>query len=89
MLFAIDLQEDFIDVESIVAALVFSLQSAGIDSPEFDTPEAARFAADYDTALGKQVFNILMAQVESVVEPNCVTDDVGRESVAKLQGSPT
>jgi hypothetical protein len=38
MLLAIDLHEDFIDVEGIAIASVFALQSAGINGTEFDTP---------------------------------------------------
>ena len=35
-----------------------------------------------DTALSQQVFNIAMAEVESIVEPDRVTDDVLWETVA-------
>jgi hypothetical protein len=40
MLLAIDLDEDFIDVEGIAAALMLSFQTAGIDGSELDTPES-------------------------------------------------
>jgi len=39
MLFTFDLHEDFINVEGVAVASVFSLQSPGIYSPEFDAPE--------------------------------------------------
>ena len=60
------------------------LQSARIDSPEFDTPEADRFAADSDASLSQKVFNITVAEIEAIVEPDSVTDDVGWESVALI-----
>ena len=52
MLLAVDLHKDFIDEESVAVATVLSLQAAGIDSSEFDTPETDRFAAYCDAALG-------------------------------------
>jgi hypothetical protein len=40
-----------------------------------------RFPADYDATFSQQIFNISMAETESVVEPDRVTDDVGWEPV--------
>ena len=40
MLFAIDLDEDFIDVERVAIAPVLSFQTTGIDRFELDAPEA-------------------------------------------------
>ena len=87
MLFAVDLHEDFIDVEDIATAPVLSLQAAGINGSELDTPEANRFSADGDASLSPKVFNEwsgtpAMAEIESVVEPNCVTDDDRWEPIA-------
>tara|TARA_R110002072_G_scaffold123352_2_gene258608 strand:+ start:1681 stop:1971 length:291 start_codon:yes stop_codon:yes gene_type:complete len=82
VLFAIDLHEDFIDVESITIASVFSLQSWGVNGSEFDTPKTHRFAADSDTSLSQEIFDIAVAQIESIVEPDGVGNDIGRESVA-------
>jgi len=52
MLLAVNLHEEFINEESIAVALVLPLQSARIDSPEFYTPEADRFAADSNASFG-------------------------------------
>jgi hypothetical protein len=38
--------------------------------------------ADGDTSLGKEIFNVTMAQIESVVEPDGIGDDVRWESVS-------
>ena len=35
---------------------------------------------DNDAALYQKIFDIAMAQVESIVEPNSITDDIWRES---------
>ena len=42
------------------------------------------YAADSDTSLGQSIFDITVAQIEWIVEPDCVGDDVGWESVALL-----
>jgi len=39
------------------------------------------FVRDRDTALGEQVFDVAEAERESVVEPDGVADDRGREAV--------
>ena len=74
--------EDFVDVEGIAVASVLSFQSAGIDSSELDTPEADRLPADSDPPLCQYVLDVSVTQIEAVVQPDCVRDDVWRESVA-------
>ena len=73
--------EYFIDVEGVAVASVFSLQAAGINGTELDAPEANCFSGYSDASLGEKIFDITMAEVESVVEPDCVADDVGWQSV--------
>ena len=82
MLLPIDFHEHLIDEESVTIASMLSLQSSGVDGTKLDTPEADRFATDGDASFGKQIFDVAVTQIESVVEPNCVTDDVRWESVA-------
>ncbi len=52
MLLTVDLHEYFVDVERVAEASMVSLQAAGINGTEFDTPETDRFAADGDASLG-------------------------------------
>jgi hypothetical protein len=40
LLLAVDLDEDFIDVEGIAVAPVFALNASGINGPELDTEPA-------------------------------------------------
>ena len=47
-----------------------------------DTPEPDGLSTDSDAPLSKQAFNIPVAQIESIVEPDSVADNIGRESVA-------
>ena len=81
MLLAIDLYEDFIDEERVTITTMLSLQPPGVNRSKLDAPESDSFVADGDATLSKKVFNISMAQVESVIQPNCIADDIGRESL--------
>jgi hypothetical protein len=88
VLFAVYPYENFIDVKSVAIASVFSFQSSRLYSSEFDAPKAYRFTADSDSSFGKEVFNIAMAQVETIVEPDSVRNDVWRESVSFISIHP-
>ena len=68
--------EYFINEEGIAIASVPAFQSACIDGAEFNTPEADGLAADSDASLSEQVFDIAMTQIESVVEPDSVANDI-------------
>ena len=81
MLLAVDLYKNFIDEKCVTIATVLSLQSSGVEITEFYAPEADRFAADSDASLSQKIFNITVAQVEAIIEPDCVADDVQWESV--------
>jgi hypothetical protein len=61
MLLTVDLDEDFIDVERVAIASVFSFQTTGINGTELDTPEADRFTADGDSSFSEEVFYISVA----------------------------
>ena len=88
LLLAIDLDEDFVNVEGIAVALVPTLQPPGISGPELDTPQPDSFVADCYPTLGQQIFNIAVTEVEPVIEPDCITDDFGRESVSFISIHP-
>ena len=55
--------------------------SASIGRPEFDTPQSDRLITDRDALLCQQIFDVTKAQVESVVDPDCVADDAGVKSM--------
>ena len=40
--------------------------------------------ADVDTSFNEEIFYIAVAEIESVVQPDCVADDVWRESVTLI-----
>jgi hypothetical protein len=66
-------------------ATVSLFKSARVSSAKLDTPESDGFVANNKAPFGKEVFDITIAQVESMVEPHRVTDNVGRKSVT-LEG---
>ena len=82
MLLTVDLDENFIDVERIAVASVFSFQSTGVYETKLDTPETNRFSADSDSSFGKWIFDVSVAEIETIVEPDGVGNDIWRESMA-------
>jgi hypothetical protein len=82
MMLAVDFDEDLTDVEGVAVASVFSFQPACIDGAEFDTPEPDRFPGDNDVSLRQDILDVAMAEIESVVEPDSVENDIRRKSVA-------
>jgi len=61
MLLAVDFDEDFINVEGIAIASVFSLQPAYINGSELDAPEAACLSTDGDASFREEILNIAVA----------------------------
>jgi hypothetical protein len=45
-------------------------------------PQPHRLVADLDAAFGEQVLDVAVAETETMVEPDCVSKDGGRESVS-------
>jgi hypothetical protein len=84
VLLAIDSDEYFIDLKGIAIAPVLLLQSAGINGTEFDAPQANRFSADGDASFGEQVFYISVAEVEAIIEPHGIGNDIWRGSMALI-----
>ena len=76
MLFAVDSNEDLIDVEGVPITTMLSLQSVGINGTEFDTPKSDSFAADDYATFRQAIINIAMAQVEAIVEPESLPHEV-------------
>ena len=58
-----------------------SLQSTGIDGTEFDAPKSDRFVADSDAMFSEEIFYIAVAEIESIVEPVGIGNDIRRKSM--------
>jgi hypothetical protein len=74
--------EDFINVEGVTVAAMFPLQSPSVYGSEFDAPQPDGLSRYHDTALSQEILNIAVTQIESIVKPDGVADDIGWESVA-------
>ena len=59
-------------------------QLPGVVGPEGLTPLPDRLVRDGDPAFGEQIFYVAEAQAKAVVEPDCVTDDLGRKAVVAV-----
>jgi hypothetical protein len=81
-LLAVDFHEDFVNIERIAVTLVFSLQPAGVPGAKLNAPQADGFIAYFDSTFGQEVFDISMAQIESMVQPNSVLNNFGWKSMA-------
>jgi hypothetical protein len=55
---------------------LFASCIGGVVSAEFLTPLPDRFVGNLDAALGQKIFDIAKAQLEAVVEPHGMTDDL-------------
>ena len=60
------------------------VQRPGVVGPEGLTPWPDRLVRDGDPAFGEQILDVAEAQAKAVVEPDCVTDDLGRKAVAAV-----
>ena len=76
MLLAVDLNEGFIDEECVAVTLMLPLQFTSIQRAEFDTPKPDRFWTDSDSSLSQQIFDVTVAQIESIVQPDGVENDI-------------
>ena len=78
---AINLDEDLIDVKRVAKTTMSLFETTSVSITKFDTPESDGFVADTDTSFREQIFNIAKTEVESMVEPDGIADDIGWESV--------
>jgi hypothetical protein len=52
---------------------------------EFDTPQPDRLVADPNTTLGHNILDVTAAQIEAMIEPDNMLNDLRRESMAFVQ----
>ena len=76
--------EDFIDVEGVSKSSVLSLQTAGIDGTESDSPQADCFSGYGNTAFSEQIFDIAMAEIELTMQPDGAGYSIWWESMSLI-----
>ena len=80
VLLTINLHEYFIDIEGVTETLVSAFQTSSISRPKFVTPQPDGFVADDNASLSQEIFDIPIAEIESMIEPNCILKDFRWES---------
>ena len=63
--------------------MALTAKLASEQRPEFQDPPSHRFVGDIQPTLSEQIFNVAIAERETLIEPNGMPDNVRRESVAK------
>ena len=70
------IEKHFIKVPCISRLGATSTQLIGILLAELETPLAHCFVGHDDTTFGQQLFYVAVAQVEAIVQPDGVADDL-------------
>ena len=80
----LNIDEQFVQVPRVAHPSTASPQRSRIRRPKDPTPLPNRFVGDSHTALGQQILCIAEDETKAVIEPDGVTDDLGRESIAVI-----
>ena len=83
----VDRDEDFVQEPRISEPTSPPLQVPRVVGAELPAPLPNGFVRHDDASFGQQVLNIPEAQAVAVVEPDGVTDDVGRKTMPQVAGS--
>ena len=83
----IDRDEDFVQEPCVSESALSPLQTSCIIETELRAPPADCLVGHNDSSFGEQILDISETDSESVVQPDCVTDDFGRKTVAVIAGS--
>jgi hypothetical protein len=78
---AADRDEQFVEMPGVADNPGATSEASGVGRAEDLAPAPDRLVRDGDAALGEEVFDVAEAQGESVVEPDGMADDGGREAV--------
>ena len=81
-----DGDEDFVDMPTVAELTFSTLEPSADTETELQTPAANRLVRYFYTPFDKEIFNIAEAQVESIIEPDSITDNFGKESVTVISG---
>src|SRR4026209_319801 len=74
--FAVDPDEDLVEVPFVAGAGAPTAQLIGVGLPELGTPAPDRLIADHDTTRQHQLLDLTKAQREPVLQPHAVGDDL-------------
>ena len=83
--FATDPQRHLVQMPLVASSCSSSTQPCGEGGSELGAPLADGLMADLDPAFGEEILNITKAEMEPKVQPDGVSDDLGREAVASIR----
>jgi hypothetical protein len=77
-----DADDHLIQIPYVMRTWLLAAEAPGISRPELLTPAPDRLVRDDDAALEKHLLDKPEAQRKSEVQPNCMGNDLGWESMA-------
>lgn len=83
---AVDRKKHLVEMPFVAWPGTAAPELIGILLPEFATPLPDGLVGHDDTADKQEFLHVAIAQAESVVEPDAVTDDLRREAVVLITG---
>src|SRR4029077_11280489 len=79
-----DPHDHFVEMPAIARSRTAPSQTSSDRRSEFEHPTANALVGDVETALGKQLFDIAIAQREAKVQPHSVLDDDRRKTMPAI-----
>ena len=79
---ALDVDEDFVQVPDVSQPPQSTLELSCVLGPELPAPLPDSLVGDDNPPLRQKLLDIAEAQRESVIQPDSVTNDLGRETVS-------
>jgi hypothetical protein len=85
-LFAIDLEEHFVEVPSITTAAAVTTKAACVLGTKLQRPEPNRFVRHFDAAFQHHFLHVAKTQAKAKVQPRAMSDDFGGETLTAVRG---
>jgi hypothetical protein len=85
--FAVDGEKHLIQMPLITTARAATTQLIGIPLTEFEALLSDCFVGQCNASLGHKLFDVTITEGETKIEPDTVTDDLGRKAIAFVVGS--
>jgi hypothetical protein len=82
--FAVDGEEDLIQMPLIARPGPSAPQLIGVGLPEFPAPIAHSFVRQQNAAFCQELFDITVAQAKANIQPHAVADDLCWEAMALI-----
>ena len=86
LLATLDRDEHLVEMPGVSDPTAPAPQLPGVDRTEPLAPLPNRLVGDRHASLREEIFSIVEAEAESIVEPDRVADDVGWESISVIAG---